>query len=270
MPDIANAINTLENSLRDLVEILLRRAHGETWEEHLGVSDERLAAWRSRRKEEPRRRPGGQTDERLLYYSEFYDLCSMIKKHWDRGFKDCFKDRKRFDVYMDRLSAFRNPDAHSRVLRPFEEHLVLGMTGEMRQEMTVFLSAGGGGPRREHFARIEEIRDSYGLRTRGQASGGPLLQRSSLVLHPGDGVTFIGRAWDPEGAAVTWEITKFIQGTRLASLESHEIEWTWEVGEADIGEMVGIQFLIKSPRGYSRNMGGGDDVASVSYDVLPA
>ncbi len=54
---------------------------------------------------------------------------------------------------------------------------MLGMAGELRQEITMFLSSGGGGREPEHFARIEEVRDSYGTRTTGKATSETGLSR---------------------------------------------------------------------------------------------
>jgi hypothetical protein len=253
-----------------LVELVLRRVHGDSWFEHVAVSEERIEQWRARREEEPKRRPGGEVEKRLLYYAEFYDLINIIGKNWDVGFKDSFKDKRRFEVYVDRISAFRNPDAHSRALLPFEEHLVLGMTGELRQEITLFLSSGAGGPEPEHFARIEEVRDSFGTRVIGEATAEPMgnLVRSPAVLRPGDTVSFIGRAWDPEGSDLEWRIFLAIRSEHI-TLRGSEIEWEWQIEQRDISESSYIQFSIESARPYDRTVHNSDDEALLFYRVLP-
>lgn len=266
--ELGDSLNVLENSLRDLVEIVLRKAHGDDWFEHLGVSQDRIDQWKSRRDEEPKRRPGGEVEERLLYYSDFNDVVKIIQKNWDGGFKDCFGDRRRFDVYADRLSAFRNPDAHSRALLPFEENLLLGMVGELRQVTTLFLSSGAGGPEPEYFPRIEEVRDSYGSRATGHASEGKRVSRNPVTLRPGDTVSFVGRAWDPEGAPIRWEIYLVVQQKNF-ELSGTEIEWEWEVREEDISEESSVLFTIHSPRPYHRQRQS-DDVTSFKYRVLPS
>lgn len=265
---IEDALNVFENALRDLVERLLRERDGDEWLANAGVSAERLQIWNDRLKAEPKRRPGGDVDPRSIYYADFFDVVGIVKRNWEL-FKPCFEDRKRFDVYTDRLSAFRDPDAHSRALRPFEEQLVLGMTGELRQDITVFLSSGAGGPEREHFARIEEIRDSFGARQVGKLiSGWPGDLRSSNILRPGDVVSFSGRAWDPEGKPLKWRLylaarKEFIQQ------EGADMAWDWHVNERDIGEASFITFHIYSARSYSRELEGHDDQASFFYTVLP-
>jgi len=265
--DIGDSLNVLENSLRDLVELVLKKVHGEGWFDHLGVTDQRKQEWQERREAEPKRRPGGEVEQRLLYYAQLYDVVLIIQKNWDSGFGDCFRNRKRFDVYLDRLSAFRDPNAHSRTLLPFEGHLVLGMTGELRQEIAIFLGGGGGGLEPEHFPRIEEVRDSYGMRVVGAASGGTS-GHSQVVLRPGDTISFAARAWDPGGIPFKWRI--FLAARReFVFLDGSEIEWEWQIEERDISEKSYLTFTIISSRTYHRTLDANDDSASLFYRVLP-
>lgn len=50
---VGDELSVVENSLRDLIELVLRKAHGDSWFEHLGVTDQRVAQWKARRGEEP-------------------------------------------------------------------------------------------------------------------------------------------------------------------------------------------------------------------------
>lgn len=204
-------------------------------------------------------------DSRELYYSEFYDLVQIIRKNWDKGFKDCFGDRKRFDVYMDRLSAFRNPDAHSRALLPFEEHLVLGMAGELRQEITIYLSKGAGGLEREHFPRIEEVTDSFGNRFPGGRSEAV---DTDLTLRVGDSVVFRGRAWDPDGDVSRWEIRLIPAGMMPITLAGAEFEWVWNVENVHVAERLMVEFWLISPKPYHKN-GVHDGRVVFLYKVMP-
>jgi hypothetical protein len=269
--DIEDSINAAENALRDLVEALLRMKHGDSWFDKLGLTRHRVSTWTERREEEQKRRPGGEVEERLLYYSEFHDVVEIVLKNWDGGFKDCFLNKKRFEVYTERLSTFRNPDAHSRSLFPFEEQLVLGMTGELRQDITLFLSRGGGGPEPEHFARIESVSDSFGGRAVGtstSAVGG--IHSSSVVLREGDVVSFKGSAWDPEGGELEWQVALMHRIPTIVDIDfsGDEMRWDWRIETRDIGENVALMFIVVSPRPYRRK-GVGDDTAQFHYRVLP-
>ncbi len=266
--DRENPINALENTLRDLVEDVLRRRHGEGWAEHLGVTDARKTTWEQRRDEERKKRTAGMIDERLLYYADFTDLFTIIKKNWDPEFAECFGDQTELRVYMDKLRDLRNPEAHSRSLLEVEEQLVLGMCGELRQKITIFLSSGKGGPEPEHFARIEQVVDSYGNRVTGEASGLGF-HRPGLIMRPGDRLVFRGHGWDPKGSPLTWRLY-FAAASQFQSLQGPEFEFAWTVSDADIGENSYVSFGLISERPYVRlSQHGADDTATLFYTVLP-
>ena len=265
--DVGSAINTAENALRDLITLLLRKKHGENWVQECGIPLTRIEQWVKRRDEEPNRRPGGMVEQRLIYYSDFYDLITIIGKNWDAGFKACFGDKKRFDVYASRLEAFRNPDAHARALLPFEQELALGITGEIRQAITMYLSAGAGDEEPEHFPRIEEVRDSFGLRVGGSASGEGAGQISPITLRPGDVVVFNGKAWDPQNGVIEWTFQRFPSQLRYTAM-GPEIHWEWIVQEHDICWRTRVHFTINFEKKYHR-YGRVDDSVTFTYKVLP-
>lgn len=264
--DVDEAFSTVENSLRDVIERVLHSKHGTDWLSSAGVTHEKLQKWGERRDEERKRRPGVQVEDRLLYFANFEDLADIVRRNWDQGFFDCFGNLARFKAYAERLVSLRNPDAHSRPLRPFEEHLVLGISGEIRQQVTIYFSSGGPSDEPEHFARIEEIVDNYGLRARGGASSS-LMTQSPVTLRPGDVVTFRARAWDPHGDEIKWRVHVNSRDGETR-LKGSEIVFEWSVEEADIGESREVAFDIDSPRPYSRR-GGADDTAWIFYRVLP-
>lgn len=158
--DASLSLRTLERVLRRLIEDVLRSTHGASWVDELGVPPERVGGWRLRLEEESKRRTGGISSSSLLDYSEFTDLRLIVHKHWET-FRPCFRDKKQFNVYMERLSDLRNPDAHARPLLPFERPLMLGMSDELRQMVAIYRSeAKVGTP--QLFPYIESLRDSYG------------------------------------------------------------------------------------------------------------
>lgn len=188
----SDAISAVETVLRDLIEQVLSDEFGEEWIEQCGTPA-KIEKWRERQVEETKTRDGTTTEERLLSYSDFTDLARVIKKHWEL-FKPCLGDRKTFDVYMDRLEEFRNPKMHSRALVPFEGALVEGMTGEIRNKVTIFRS--GLDPEDRHFPRIEYVRDSFGHAPTGGSPMDTLL--TGLTLYPGDEVSVECSGWDPQ------------------------------------------------------------------------
>ena len=264
-----DSINALENSLRDLIERVLHKRYGEPWAEHLGITPERRAHWEGRREEERKKRTAGVIDERLLYYADFTDLFAIIKKNWDPDFRACFGDQTELRVYLEKLADLRNPDAHSRSLLEVEERLVEGMTGELRQKITIFLSKGGGGPEPERFARIEEVVDSFGSRVTGAASGEGSLS-PDLTLRAGDRVVFRGQAWDPEGSPLAWRLFFGVSHARV-DLPGHAFEYEWSITEADIAQDGYVTFALVSERPFVRfQQHSADDYANLFYTVLPA
>lgn len=266
--DTGHSINALENALRDLIERVLKHRHGPQWIEHLGVTAERRAGWEARREVERKTRTAASIDERLLYYADFTDLLTIIKANWDPDFRACFGKRAELETYLTKLAYLRNPDAHSRSLLHVEEQLVEGITGELRQKITIFLSDGHGGPEPEHFARIEQIVDSFGHRVTGVVSGeyshGP-----ELVLRPGDRVVFRGDAWDPQGAPLTWKLF-FMAAKRSEEHVGSRIAVDWMISDADISEQSSVSFSLVSARPYVRLPGhSADDTAAFAYKVLP-
>jgi hypothetical protein len=138
------------------------------------------------------------------------------------------------------------------------------MSGELRQEVTLYIGAGGDEP--EYFARIEEVRDNFGLRAIGEATGGVSMAESEVVLR-GDVISFTGRAWDPDGSELMWNLGVLGYGAR-ETMQGAEIAWVWNVGEEHISETVLVVFRIDSERPYAGRIEL-DDQAFMKYRVLP-
>lgn len=267
---MSDPFEKVENSLRDLIADVLHDTYGDEWEEHLGVSDERLDRWRERREVQRKQAVGGVVEERLLYYADFHDIWTILKKKWEL-FSDCFRSKKRIEVYLDRLGELRNPDAHNRTAMPFEEHLAEGMSGELRQAITVFRNSGGGGPEPEHFCRIEEVRDSFNHRVTGLASGHHMVDtRDMVTLRPGERVELRGSGIDPADRPLRWRISAPFGSSELeiGEYSGSEFAVEWGVGENDIHDQQEIIVRLRSLDGPHR-YGTYDDEARLLYRVLP-
>ena len=270
---IGDSIALVENAIRRLIEDVLRAHHGADWMNHLGVTDDRLRKWHERHSEAQRLAVGTVTEERILFYSDFTDLWKIMSRpsNWPL-FEPCFRNKRRLEVYLGRLSELRNPASHSRSLVPYEESLVEGLSGELRQMITIFRNSGGTGPEPEHFARIEQITDSYGHRGIGRASQEQVVDtRDTLTLRPGDRVQFTGTARDPRSRAIHWTIRTLFgdHSTHYLGVvrgETFEVEWC--VNESDIHDQQEVDFLLKSDSGPHR-YGDHDDNFRLLYRVLP-
>lgn len=257
-----DAINAVEVVLRDLIQQILAEHFGaDKWIDNCGCSADRIQAWRDRLEEEAKRRDGTVADERLLYYSDFPDLATIIKKHWVL-FKPCFGDRKTFDVYMGRLEDFRNPEMHSRALVPFESALVEGITGEIRNKVTIYRGVADELDR--HFPRIEYVRDSFGHT--GTADGWPM--DTGIVLHPGDEVSFECSGWDPDDHPLTWNMKVLPGDGPVIEQQGRETRFDWLVTDANIGGKTFVYVALVGDRPWHRGTGDDGEVV-LKYRVLP-
>jgi len=83
--DITQSLKDAENSLRDFISSVLSQSHGTDWVDKCGVSLERLLFGKNE-KYQRKKAGSGVVDERLIYYADFYDLKTIMKKHWSGEF----------------------------------------------------------------------------------------------------------------------------------------------------------------------------------------
>jgi Swt1-like HEPN len=264
----AESINAVEVALRDLIEQILGKKFGSGWIKECGTP-EKIQQWENRKAQEAKQRDATVAENRLIYYSDFTDLAPIIKRHWEL-FKPCLDNRKTFDVYMERLEEFRNAPMHSRTLVPFERALVEGMTGEIRNKVTIYRSRIQEVD--EHFPRIEFVRDSFGNTTAGEDE----INDTGLILRPGDKVTFECAGWDPLGQLLKWRLTAVPPGVLVGGgreqhfeCEGAEAQFEWGVTDANIGSGCWVQIWLISDRTWHRKAGVYDDSGQFKYTVLP-
>lgn len=263
-------ISALENVLRDLIERVLSDKYGAGWLTHLKVGEDRVALWAERREEESKRRPGVSVDPRLLFYSEFTDLANIIDKHWDDGFIDCFRDKKRIQLDLKRLLGYRNPAAHSRqVVVPWEQDLISGLTGLIRNEVTIYLSGKAATKDEPDFyARIEEVVDHFGNRYVGKATNGRGSGTPSQRLYVGDILTLQCRGADPQGKELYWDMHTL--GAVSQNFKGNTGRFDYEITNSAVG--VNTAFLIHLrclERPYSRLDMQDDDLLILHFRVDP-
>jgi hypothetical protein len=262
--DATQALRDAENALRDFIGAVLERSLGPDWVQSCGVTTDRLERWAARREEEARRHRGAAAEERLIYYADFYDLRTILKKHWAGEFAAALGDWKTMDVYLAQLERMRDPNAHGRDLLPHQKQLILGITGEIRGRIVRYRS------KRETvadcFPRFESARDSLGsMWTAGQSSR--IALHTELVLHPGDSIDFIASARDPEDAQLEYSIGVTPPGT--SSKWQEKPEFRVVMTQDQIRDFVMVTIRVRSARDYHAS-GSHDDEVSFIYTVLPA
>lgn len=257
--DVTQSLKDTENSLRDFIALMLQKQLGDSWVEKCGVSTERLDKWKERRVAEGKRQKSGVVEQRLIYYADFYDLSTILKKHWSGAFSDALGDWKKAEVWLGELEKLRDPDAHRRELLPHQKHLILGISGEIRTRLIRYRS------RQEtsedyYYPKIESARDSIGnIRTYGEIRNSD----TGMSLRVGDFIEFVITATDPMGEPLQYAI---YNSFRTKWQDSNIIQLT--ITEKDIRKDFNIMLVIKSRRKFHAYEDE-DDRVVFGYEVLP-
>jgi hypothetical protein len=262
--DVTQALSDTENALRDFIAAVLRNKFGPAWEPKCGVSDERLEAWRSRKREGEKQHRSGAADDRLMYYADFYDLKTILKKHWSGEFSQVFGDWKTMEVWLDSLGRLRNSDAHRRELLPHQKHLILGIAGDIRTHMMSYRSKQETND--DCYPRLEHVADSLGSIWQYGTNNHWSIIDTKRCLRVGDRVDFVIAASDPLGAELAYAVRTIHGSYDSGWQEANSL--SIQFCEADIRKLCDVQLRIRSPRKYHA-LGEYDDLATFRYSVLP-
>ena len=265
--DVSQELRDTENALRDFIASTLSEKLGPEWVDKCGVSDDRLAKWRERKAVEEKRQEAGVVEERLIYYADFYDLKTILHKHWQH-FQPALGDKKELDAFLTILERLRDPDAHRREFLPHQKQLVLGIGGGIRNKLVRYRSKQE--TIEDYFPRIESARDSLGHiwvpRSRGVGVPQSQYVITEKTLRVGDRLDFVVTATDPLGGPLEYS---------LSTSDLKLTHWTPEhtfslvIEKEHIGNNFGVKLRIRSDRDYHAYVIWDDEVGFV-YSVLPA
>ncbi len=256
-------LKDVENSLRNVIFLILKEKYHDRWVESTGVTGDRIVKWHDRREEEKKRQKSGTIEDRLMYYSDFYDLKTIINRNWEL-FSNIFLDKKTIDVFLTQLEKYRDPDAHRRDLFSYQKMLIAGISGEIRALITKYHSKKATGS--DCFPRIESVRDNLG---NACTFPGVLFCNSEMILRPGDRLEFLVAASDPEGIDLEYRIS-----TDPGTFLKIDPKWQksevlqYDVTEENISKRFSVVISVRSLRSYHAN-GDTDDSAQFIYTVLP-
>ncbi|MEV7816265.1 hypothetical protein AB0P05_37135 [Streptomyces flaveolus] len=249
----------MEIALRELI----RKVLGPNWGEKRGAPD--LERLREKQEEDRKRRDGAIVNDDLLAYTELYSLTQLIEKNWE-SFKPAFGDSARTKVFLGILADFRNPVAHSRQLLPFERELLSGAAGQLRNQVSLFLSRDDG-PHR-YYSSIESVTDSFG-NLAGSFHDADRFH-TGIRLNVGDRLSFHCMATDPRGREILWrlEIGTSTQHEEIATIAGVPAELIWEVEERHVGEKRWVR-ISAAHTGRFHRRGDFDDERFLTYNVNP-
>ncbi len=265
--DISNALKNTETDFRDLITYLLNKKHGKNWIEHCGVTVERIQTWEEKQEVDLKRI--GYNDNRLINYSDFYDLKVIVKKHWDTLFKPIFDNYKEFEILYGILEKFRNPDAHRRELLPFQINLVIGITGKFRSQITSFFSKMETGD--AYYSRIEGVQDNLG---NSWSIGQPKLITTHCILRPGSTLEFTSSAFDPLGGNLQFAYYPVSDPNKLSDYAwGGDNKFSFSITNEHVSKFFFVHLFVKSERDFHQmkgtTVGSVDDKVTFQYEVLP-
>jgi hypothetical protein len=269
--DVSVALRRAENLIRDTLHNVLSKSIGTDWSSNCGVSADRVAKWKERATEE--RRKKGHSDPRLIYYADFYDLRTIIRKSWQNGLAEIFEDLKEVEVLLQILEELRNPEAHRREFLPFEVELAAGILGRLRSRITRYYSQMD--TSESHYPRFEFAQDSLG---NAYSIGQGKSVTSQGTLRPGDEIQFKLVASDPLGEPLEYIVYPNAKSFVRAAMEqspkwNRSGEFCFQIEKEYVGQRFIFMAAVRSSREFHADsqhiLGPVDDMLSFSYEILP-
>jgi hypothetical protein len=259
--DATQALRDTENSLRDFIAFVLSKS-GEDWIIQCGVPSDRIEKWKERKTTEEKRQEAGVVEERLIYYADFYDLQTILRKKWSGEFSTALGDWKTFEVYLNELGKLRDADAHRRELLPHQKHFILGISGEIRNRIVRYRSKMETSD--DCFPRIESVRDNLGNIWIPGTGFGLQVVATDATLRPGEVLDFVVTAIDPEDLALEYSVGRYLHQNSW----QNEPNLQFRITEEHISRSFILSLAIKSSRKYHAS-GEYDDSVQFSYSVIP-
>jgi hypothetical protein len=254
--EIQQTLKDCENSLRDFIALTLERKYGGEWINTIQLNPERIEIWKARKENDSERHQATTTEEHLINYADIDDLRQILLSNWEGDFVDALGDFKTIDVFLEILSRFRNPDIHRRPMLTFQKHLLLGISGDIRNKLTVFRSLQE--LNREGFPRLESVRDNLG---NIWVPGKSVRIKSGMNLHVGDLLEYVVTATDPQDGDLFYSINgkSWSQGNVL----------TIAVEPRHISKETVFSIMVRSERKFHAFPNGYDDRVAFEYQVFP-
>ncbi|WP_146079068.1 hypothetical protein [Pseudoclavibacter sp. RFBA6] len=208
-----------------------------------------------------------------LEYSEFYELITILSKDWEPVSGALGKKSSTLPL-LETFERLRNTVGHSRQLLPFEEELLSGIAGLIRNRVVINLSTSD--PVGEYYPRIESVRDGFGnsiepmsADVRDVELAG--IKDTGLVVRPGDVVHFTCVGVDPQGRKLNWEVSVSSGGVERGVSESGmPFEFEWTVLEKDISEFTTVTFVMSASGAKYHRAGSHDHRAFFAYKARPS
>lgn len=245
--DPAVALTTCETALREIMTYAYSAAYEAEWLSKVATPD-KVAEWVGRPDAEFRvRGPKGvvSVPSAGLGYANFYDLVSIADGHWEPLAPALGKKASAISL-LKRFDNLRNSVGHSRPLLKFEQDLMSGIAGQIRNQVTIFMSTQD--EVGDIYPRIESITDAFGRRVESFTVDGEMagaVASYDVVLHPGDTVVFECLGVDPQDRDLAWTAHSS-GGTSQTVLGPSGVpaSLAWRVADSDVSESATLQVYL--------------------------
>lgn len=186
-------INEYENTLRRLIISIIGSEDNVDYK----ASPDRIEKWKEKREIEIKKNKGLLFENRILYYSDFYDLKTIIDKNWNL-FLPILNNKKRFEIFFKELENYRNTISHGRNLTTSQNLLLEGILIDLKNTITIYHNKNE--MKEDYFIRIIKINDNLGNIWDSD------LKVTEPILRVGDQYELVIEANDPKDREIEYKI----------------------------------------------------------------
>ena len=241
-------INKYENTLRRLIIDSIGYDDSIDYK----ISPERIEKWKEKREIESKKNKGILFENRLIYYSDFYDLKSIIDKNWS-VFLPILLNKKRFEIFFKEIENFRNTVAHGRNLTLSQNLLLEGILIDLKNSITIYHNKNE--MKSDFFIELTKINDNLGnIWSKTEIWKKP-------ILRVGDEYELLIEANDPKDREIEYKIFT-LTGFKL---EQKSNRFNFTIGNELVGKATTLYFNAFTPSSEYKNSDG----PMLNITVLP-
>lgn len=246
-------VNEYENTIRRLIISILGGEDKDV--NKYKVTENRISQWILKRNIEQKKNNGILFENRILFYSDFYDLETIIDKNWE-SFLPVLNDKKRWLVFFKEVEKFRNTIAHGRQLIKSQEDLLSGIVMDLKNSMTIFHNKNN--MKEDFFIEIIRITDNL-----GNSWGKSIYERSKPpILREGDEYEINVEANDPKDREIEYRLSAL--GSEFLIVQNSS-KFRFVVTPNLIGRMVSLLVHVRTPESNYKN----EHAMDLTLCVLP-
>lgn len=246
-------INEYENTLRRLIINILGGEDKDV--EKYKVTENRINQWIEKRNIEQKKNNGILFENRILFYSDFYDLQTIIDKNWE-SFLPVLNDKKRWLVFFQEVEKYRNTIAHGRQLIKSQENLLSGIVMDLKNTITIFHNKNN--MKEDFFIEIIRITDNL-----GNSWSKSIFDRSETpILRVGDEYEINIEANDPKDREIEYSISAL--GSEFVIVQKLS-KFRFVVTSDLVSRMLSILVYVRTPESNYKN----EHAMNLTLCVLP-